>query len=495
MTQAEELASFAMHASYNDISPAARQQLKIRILDALGCAIGALDALPVRLIRQQLADFGEQGRCTLIGGGRAAPDRAALYNSALVRYLDFNDSYLAKGETCHPSDNLGALLAAADYANSSGRDFLAALALAYQVQCRLSDEAPVRARGFDHTTQGAYALAAGISRVLGLDREKTTNAIGIAGTAFNALRVTRTGALSHWKGLAYPNLAFAVANSTFLAMRGVTGPREVFEGNKGFKEAIAGEFTLDWAHEDLERVTLTITKEYNAEIHSQSAIEAALELRQEAAIDPGEIERVDVDIFDVAYHIIGGGEEGNKTVVRTKEEADHSLQYLIAVALLDGQVMPEQYGLERIRAQDVQALLHKVSVRPSAGFSERFPQAMPCRLTIILQDGRILSKDKDDYHGFVTRSATWEETSRKFARLAAPYTDANLRREIIDMVSSLELSNVPDLMCHLMDVQAGFQRNGALHAAQQEQRRLAVLLERDQSDVRRLKEEARDVSI
>jgi 2-methylcitrate dehydratase len=83
-----------------------------------------------------------------------------------VRYLDFNDSYLAKGETCHPSDNMGATLAAAEYARRGGRAFLTALAVAYQVQCRLSDVAPVRARGFDHTTQGAFAVAAGVSKAL-----------------------------------------------------------------------------------------------------------------------------------------------------------------------------------------------------------------------------------------------------------------------------------------------------------------------------------------
>ena len=101
----------------------------------------------------------------MIGGwARRAPDRAALYNGALVRYLDFNDSYLAPGETCHPSDNLAPVLAAAEYADACGRELLTALAVAYQVQCRLSDEAPVRAKGFDHTTQGAYAVAAGVAR-------------------------------------------------------------------------------------------------------------------------------------------------------------------------------------------------------------------------------------------------------------------------------------------------------------------------------------------
>ena len=112
----------------------------------------------------------------------------------------------------------------------------------------------MRAKGFDHTTQGAYAVAAGVSRALGLDARRTANAIAIAGTSLNALRVTRTGELSHWKGLAYPATAFAATHAAFLAMRGVTGPREVFEGNKGFIEAIAGPFEIDWSREDLESV-------------------------------------------------------------------------------------------------------------------------------------------------------------------------------------------------------------------------------------------------
>src|SRR5438093_558403 len=236
MTIAERLARFAARASYDDLSEAAREQLKIRVLDALACAIGALDGEPVRLVRAQVEEFDGAGPCSLIGGGHAAPDRAAFYNSALVRYLDFNDSYLTKGETCHPSDNLGAVLAAAEYAGASGRDFPAALALAYQVQCRLSDVAPVRDAGRDHVTQGAYAVAAGGARALGLDPTRTAHAI--AGTAFNALRVTRTGLLSHWKGLAYPNVAGAVTRTTFLARRGITGPLEVFEGGHAITHAV-----------------------------------------------------------------------------------------------------------------------------------------------------------------------------------------------------------------------------------------------------------------
>src|SRR5205085_1687582 len=342
MTQVEQLAAFVVQARYEDLSEEARQQLKIRVLDALGCAIGALDEPPIAMLREQIEDFGGKPLITLIGGGKTAPDRAAFYNAALVRYLDFNDSYLAKGETCHPSDNLGAVLAASEYAMTGGQEFLTALAVAYQVQCRLSDVAPVRARGFDHTTQGAYAVAAGVSMALGLDLDRTANAAAISGTAFNALRVTRTGRLSNWKGLAYPNTVFGATHAAFLAMHGITGPLEVFEGNKGFMDAIAGHFEIDWSRENLEVVRRTNIKKYNAEFHSQSALEGILELRQAHQLRTEEVERVEIEIFDVAYHIIGGGEEGNKQQLQTKEEADHSLPYMVAVALLDGEVTPAE---------------------------------------------------------------------------------------------------------------------------------------------------------
>ena len=448
MTHAEELADFVVNASYESLSEEALKHLKYRIIDALGCAIGALSAEPVRLIREQIEDFTElsnQGKATLIGGGKTAPDRAAFYNCALVRYLDFNDSYLAKHETCHPSDNLGAVLAASEYANVSGRDLLTALAVAYQVQCRLSDEAPVRAKGFDHTTQGAYAVAAGISKALGLNRAQTANAIAICGTAFNALRVTRTGALSHWKGLAYPNLAGCATHATFLAMRGITGPLAVFEGNKGFMDSIAGEFRIDWPKEDLERVRRTIIKKYNAEIHAQSAVEATLELRAKETFRAAQVAAVTVEIFDVAYHIIGGGDEGDKTTVWTKEEADHSLPYIIAAALLDGEVMPAQYEPERIHRQDIQELLRKVRVRPLPEFSDRFPDELPCRVTVELEDGQQLTQEKRDYRGFYTRPMDRSDVLEKFLRLTHHFLDPSLQKEIFEAVEGLDQMRVTEL--------------------------------------------------
>lgn len=465
----QRLAKFVSSAEFRTLSDEARQALKIRVLDALGCAIGALDSRVVSEVRDEVEEMGGRPLCTLIGGGRTAPDRAAFFNGAAVRYLDFNDSYLAPGETCHPSDNLAPVLAAAEFAAADGKTLLTALAVAYQVQCRLSDVAPVRARGFDHVTQGAYAAAAGVARALGLDASQAAHAIGIAGTAFNALRVTRTGALSNWKGLAYPNAGFGAVHAAMLARHGITGPAEVFEGNKGFMDAIAGRFEIDWSGEDLERVTQTSIKRYNAEFHSQSTLEAALELRQESAIEPEDLDRVEVAVFDVAYNIIGGGEEGDKKLIRTKEEADHSLPYLVAVALLDGQVLPPQFAPERINRPDVQDLLRRVNVWPDPEMSSRFPDEHACRVSIFLRDGRVLSREKRDYFGFRTRPMDWRAALGKFHQLADPVAGSQLTEAIADSVRRLEDVFAADLCRLLGEVEVKHERVESVRVPAREQ--------------------------
>lgn len=445
MTLVEDLADFVASASFDDISEEARRALKIRVLDALGCAIGALPGRPVGLVLKLEKEFGGAQICSLIGGGKSAPDRAAFYNGSLVRYLDFNDGFLAKGETCHPSDNIAPVLAASEYADASGRDFLAALAVAYQVQCRLSEVAPVREKGFDHTTQGAYAVAAGASRALGLDASKTANAIAISGSALNSLRVTRTGRLSNWKGLAYPFTSFGAVQAVFLAKEGITGPLEVFEGNKGFMDAIAGHFEIDWSKENLEAVNRTIVKRYNAEVHSQSAVECILTMRNEDGVRAQDVDSIEVGIFDVAYHIIGGGEEGEKKTVETKEQADHSLPYILSVALLDGEVTPAQYSRERILRGDVQALLRKLHVHPVKEFSLKFPDAMPCEIIIHLKNGKTLRRVTNDYEGFFTRPMSFERTREKFDSLASEVVDESLKAKIIENVDNLEDIKIREL--------------------------------------------------
>lgn len=452
--EVERLAAYVVRAQYKHLSKEALKALKIRVLDTIGCAIGALRGEPIAMLKEQIKDFGGNPLVTLIGGGKTAPDRAAFFNGALARYLDFNDSFLAKKETCHPSDNIAAVLAASEYAQASGKEFLTALAVAYQVQCRLSEEAPVRDKGFDHTTQGAYAVAAGVAKALRLPLQQTAHAIALAAVPNNALRVTRTGELSHWKGLAYPNTAFLATHSAFLAKRGITGPLEVFEGNKGFKHTITGPFQIDWEAENLEAVLKTILKKYNAEIHSQSALEGIIELRNSYQLQNEIIERIEVDIFDVAFNIIGGGEEGSKKKIRTKEEADHSLPYMLAVALLDGQVMPEQYASERIIQKDVQELIQKITIRPKQEYSQRFPQEMPVRILIHTQ-GRTLEIEKQDYEGFLTKPLSWEQALDKFMHLSHLYVEIPLLKAMADIIYTLENRQITDLTNLLSQIKKG----------------------------------------
>jgi 2-methylcitrate dehydratase len=452
MTEVQELAKFVEKAQLTDLSPESLEQLKIRVLDTLGVAIGALDAEPINAIYGLLHDLGGTPSSTLIGGEKSSVEHAAFFNSAASRYLDFMDSYLAKGETNHPSDNFGAVLAAAESVGASGAELLTAFAVAYQVHTRLSDVAPVRAHGFDHTTQGAFAAAAAAAKALRLNAEQTANAIAIAGTANVALRVTRTGNLSHWKGLAYAHVAQAGAFAALLASRGITGPEEVFEGNKGFKQSVSGSFEIDWSQEDLERVSRTIIKKHNAEIHSQSALDAAQYVRAQAGFNADAIKRIHLTTFDVAYSIIGGGEEGDKRQIRTKEEADHSLPWMLAVVLLDGELNPEQYDPDRIVAQDVQELMQKVVIEPSDELSDLFPDHMPAVLEVELSDGTVLKSTLNSYRGFHDDPLDWEAATEKFVSLTSPFADTSLQNHILELVRDLEHQETSELTAALARV-------------------------------------------
>ncbi|HMK95827.1 MAG TPA: hypothetical protein VK536_10570 [Candidatus Limnocylindrales bacterium] len=210
-------------------------------------------------------------------------------------------------------------------------------------------------------------------------------------------------------------------------------------------DSVAGRFKINWGEENLEMVNRTILKKYNAEIHSQSAIECMLYLRDEEGIEAQDVDSITVRIFDVAYNIIGGGEEGEKKMVRTKEEADHSLPYILSAALIDGEVTPEQYKPQRITGSDVQNLLRKIQVHPSKEFSDRFPNAMPCEITVHLTSGKTVTKTVDDYEGFLTRPMNVAGAIEKFTSLVSAFIDEERKKKIIDAVTHLEDRDVRQL--------------------------------------------------
>jgi 2-methylcitrate dehydratase len=454
-TQVERLADFAVKASYQDLSSDAKNHLKLHILDSLGCAIGALQGEPIKALRAQADEFGGKVLCTLIGGMKNAPDWAACYNTALVRYLDFMDNFLAKKETCHPCDNLGSVLAAADYNNLSGRDFMAALALAYQVQCRLLEDGPITQQGFDHTTQLSLSIAAGVSRALGLTYEQTANAIAICGSCNITLWVNRIGKIPQWKGLLSSHVAKGCMHDVFLARRGITGQLRLFEEHDGYEQSLRSKFDIDWDKEYLDKVTHTAIKPYNAEVHMQVAIEASLDLKRIYGFEAQDIENIEIEIFKTAYNIVGGGEGGDKKDVQTKEQADHSMPYAVAVALLDGQVLPAQYAPDRINRGDVQNLLRKVTVRPKSSYTRNYPDKVMCKVIIHLKDSRKLEHEKYDFKGFYTRPMSWDDVVSKFEMLSEPYTDSKQRNEIIAAVNNLDNISIRDLMHVLEQAKVG----------------------------------------
>jgi 2-methylcitrate dehydratase len=171
-----------------------------------------------------------------------------------------------------------------------------------------------------------------------------------------------------------------------------------------------------------------------------------VELVHQTKIDPGKVVSIEVEVFQLAYDFAGGGLYGVDKVIRTKEQADHSLPYLVAVALIDGDVMPAQFKPDRIVKPDVQNLLKKVSVRPNQEYTEEYPKKMPAKIVVRLQDGKIIEHEVQDYPGLASRPFTWQDVVEKFDRLVAGRIDAGLSGEIKDAVRSVENIQVRDLM-------------------------------------------------
>jgi 2-methylcitrate dehydratase len=455
MTQVQALAKYAARASFADLSAESRRQLPIHILDSLGCCIAALGAGPVQACREQVAEFGGTEPCALIGGGQANPIYAAFWHTALVRYVDFMDNFLAPTETCHTADNFGVALTIAAYVGASGRDLMLGVALGYTVQSRFVDHANFMSSGFDHTSQLAFSHNAAAGRLLGLSEQQIAHAIAMAAVSDASFAVVRAKPLSQWKGLASAQSALGSMNTLFLARRGVEGPLQVIEGPLGIDHLLRMRINIDWDKQGYEGVVESTIKKYNSMIHTQSAVHCMVELAKQNKIDTAKVISIEAEVFQLAYDFAGGGLYGVDKVIQTKEQADHSLPYLLAVALLDGDVMPAQFKPERIIKPDVQNLLKKVSVRPNQEFTELYPQKMPAKITVRLQDGKVIEHEVQAYPGLASDPFTWEDSAEKFDRLVAGRADERLCNDIKDAVRSIESIQVRELLNLLGRANAG----------------------------------------
>jgi 2-methylcitrate dehydratase len=444
MTLARRLAEYAQGVRFADLDPRVVHEVRRRVLDSFGCAYGAYSSDVARIGRAVAAGARCEPGATVFGvpGATALPPLAAFATGAAVRYLDFNDTYLSR-EPAHPSDNVGACFAAAEAAGASGEDLVVAIALAYEVQCRLCDACSIRARGWDHVTYGCFSTALAAGKLLGLDAAGLEQAVNLAGVNSAALRQTRAGHLSMWKGCAFANAARNGVFAAWLAAQGMTGPNEIFEGPMGFWKQVSGPFDLDvegWGPPAM--ILKTSIKFWPAEYHSQSAIDAALQLRAAAGGCP-EVAALRIASFDAAVDIIGS--EPEKWRPTTRETADHSLPYCVAVALIDGEVSLAQFSDERIRRGDAQSLMERISIHRDAELNARYPEGIPNRLEMTTADGGRLECEVTYPRGHDHNPMTDAEVIAKYEALAGLHLSrerADRLREAVWRLETLEPGQV-----------------------------------------------------
>src|SRR5438445_5277959 len=281
MTQplANRLAEYACQLRFEDLPAPVVHETKRRFIDSFGTAVSAMDADAYAIAKRCALRVQSQPGAGMLGGGRSSTEWATFVNGLLIRYLDYNDTYLSL-EPAHPSDNLAAVLGVGQIAGAGGRNLITAAVLAYEIQCRLCDAASLRKHGWDHVVYGALSSAVAACKLLRLDATRTAHAIGMAGVANIATRQTRAGELSMWKGCAFANAARNGAFAALLAAEGMTGPAPIFEGELGFMKLLTGPFELAplGGKGQPFMITGTYLKFWPAEYHSQSAIDAALQL-------------------------------------------------------------------------------------------------------------------------------------------------------------------------------------------------------------------------
>ncbi len=424
-TLAQRFADYACALRFADLPAAVVHEAKRRFIDSLATAVGALDADAFAIARRCAVRVSGTPPASLIGDGQSSAEWATFVNGLLIRYLDYNDTYLSL-EPAHPSDNLAPVLAVGEIAGASGEELITAAVLAYEIQCRLCDAASLRRHGIDHVTYGAMSSAIAACKLLGLDAARTAHAIGMAGVANTALRQTRAGELSMWKGCAFANAARNGVFAALLAAEGMTGPAPIFEGDVGFMKLVAranfdvpvlGGQPADKQAKHPFMITATYIKFWPAEYHSQSAIEAALALRPQVG-EVTNVRSIDIHTFDAAVDIIA--KEPEKWRPKTRETADHSLPYCTAVALADGEVTLAQFAPQRFSDPALLDLVAKVKVHRDAALTARYPAGIPNRLTITLHDRRQLVKEVEFPRGHAKNPMTDAEVEQKFKALVEP---------------------------------------------------------------------------
>jgi 2-methylcitrate dehydratase len=423
---ADRLAAYADRLRYSDLDAATVEAVKSHLIDTLGCAIAAFDERPVRTCREvaiMAAGGGSagggssapKGGATIIGTDRrTSPDLAAFANWAAARYYDLNDVYVSR-LTIHPSDTIGACLAVAETERASGEDIVTAIVLAYEINCRLLDAFDITTRGWDAPVFGLPAVGLAAGKLMKLSVEQLTQAVNLSINDHIPMIQTRVQSLSDWKGLAAAEAARNAVFAALLARGGITGPAPIFEGRAGFFQQVSGPADIDvdaFGRDGIPfRINACGMKPYPAVVWAQTAIEAGDAVAR-AAGDLDRITAIEIAATRRGYQMAGS--EPEKWNPDTRETADHSLPYITARAMFDGEVTNDSYAADKLRDPHILAFMRKITVREDPVLTAQQGDAVPTRVTAILDDGRRISRQVDDVPGFAGRPMRRADVERKF---------------------------------------------------------------------------------
>jgi 2-methylcitrate dehydratase len=413
----ELLSTYVCKLTYQDLPPEVVLQVKRTLVDTFGCALGAFSAEPSTIARRLASRVTSNMPSRILGTkDDSAPDMAGFANGVMVRYLDCNDSYFSPGGG-HPSDMIPAILAMADPLGCDGQTVITAIAVAYEVFCRLSDQVVTGDLGWDQGMFSVIGAACGAGKAMGLDRQTMSHALSLAIVPNLPLGVTRLGELSMWKGCAAACATRAGIFAAQLAQEGMTGPAEPFDGPRGlWDQAVGQPVALEQLGGGSEpfRITATSFKFFPSQIHTQAPIGLALELH--AQVSAEDISAIRIRSYRSAVR--SAATDPQKWDPQTRETADHSIPFLVATAFQDGAVTPASFTTDRIHNPALRQLMSKMTIEEDAGFTQAFPDALNCWMEITSRSGQRFTAETAYPKGHQQNPLSDAELEAKLQRLA-----------------------------------------------------------------------------
>ena len=449
----DRLAELVHGIRYRDLPPEVVVAAKRVILDTLACAVGAIRSEPAAIVRNVARQLGGNAEATTLGdGGKTSCALATLVNGTLIRYLDNNDYYFGL-DSAHPSGNLAPALAVAEKCGRSGSDVIAALVAAYEVHLRMCDVVGtpgISARGWHPGTHMQFSSAALAARLLSDDPQVTANAIAIAGSHHNTLAQSQRGHIPMMKATAEATVAKGGVEAALLAMGGLTGPEEIFEGVAGWGKTVAG--TMDFEAlvapvGERYRILDTCLKPYAAVAGAMAPIRAALDLVTRERMPPADIDSV---VIKLHANAVKKASDPQKNYPRDKETADHSYHYCVVAALLDGEFGPAQFTDQRIASADIKELIAKTRLEADDELTALWPRSSGGGVVVRLRDGREFTRVHKYPPGHPNNPLGDADIERKFFELADGVLKNEQVQQVIDGVAQFEnCTDIGDLLSHM----------------------------------------------